>query len=158
MMIGNFSLRSGDLKAGIGLQESLQKLEGVLPQRAAESLQHFEKLLGETKMTLQEKASQVESVIRDIEKLEKSTENFEAFLVKDLIRIMRKSMSTEKLGPMGDLALETMDQAIAESFSQRKQMGISQMLLGDLARGVLGQRSYQLKAQTSTDVSTKEKP
>ena len=109
-------------------------------------------------MTLQEKASQVESVIRDIEKLEKSTENFEAFLVKDLIRIMRKSMSTEKLGPMGDLALETMDQAIAESFSQRKQMGISQMLLGDLARGVLGQRSYQLKAQTSTDVSTKEKP
>ncbi len=126
------------------IQVSLDNLKKLLPQRTKQSLTDFEAALNVTKLSLADKESSIAKVATEVKKLGKSTDQFEAFMIKDLIKAMRKSMPTENLGPMGNMALDMFDQAVSDSLSQRRQFGLSQLMLGELSNSALAQESYRL--------------
>lgn len=75
--------------------------------------------------------------LRELKRLEKASEDFEAHFIKGLMAQMRKvKFSNEQESGMGEFARETMDQAIAESASKGgSSIGIGRTVflsMGDL--------------------------
>lgn len=56
--------------------------------------------------------------LAELRKLETASEDFEAVFVKGLRSQMRRSSFSEDIAPMGDLAKDMVDQALAESLSR----------------------------------------
>ena len=72
-----------------------------------------------------------------LKKLEKAAQDFEAIFVKQLLSQMRQSSFSEEIGPMGDMAKDMMDQAIAESASRgRNSIGIAKTVFLSMAQYV----------------------
>lgn len=78
----------------------------------------------------------------ELDRLKKATQQFEAVFVKDLLSRMRKGVAAPKNeGPMGELARDMMDQAIADEFSRTGALGIGKMLYERLADAYLKQEA-----------------
>ena len=74
----------------------------------------------------------------ELKKLQKASEDFEAVFVKRLLTQMRKTSFSEDIGPMGDLAKDMMDQALAESLSRsRNSIGIAKTVFIDMAQRIV---------------------
>ena len=90
-----------------------------------------------------------------LKKLEKAAQDFEAIFVKQMLSQMRQSSFSEEIGPMGDMAKDMMDQAIAESASQgRNSIGIARTVFLSMAQNVA--RSVD-PAKTGTNTRTEIK-
>ena len=90
-----------------------------------------------------------------LKKLEKAAQDFEAIFVKQLLSQMRQTSFSEDIGPMGDMAKDMMDQAIAESASQgRNSIGIAKTVFLSMAQNVA--RSVD-PAKTGTNTRTEIK-
>jgi len=75
---------------------------------------------------------------RDLQKLQKASQDFEAVFVKGLLAQMRKSSFAEDAGPMGDLAKDMMDQALSESLSQsQNSVGIAKTVFLEMAQRIV---------------------
>lgn len=72
-----------------------------------------------------------------LKKLEKAAQDFEAIFVKQMLSQMRQSSFSEEIGPMGDMAKDMMDQALAESASKgRNSIGIAKTVFLSMAQNV----------------------
>jgi hypothetical protein len=90
----------------------------------------------------------------ELKRLEKASEDFEAVFIKGLLSKMRQSGFAEQSGPMGDLAKDFMDQAVAESVAKsHSSIGIAKTVFVDMAQRVVG--ATDLGAQTG-DTKGKE--
>lgn len=76
--------------------------------------------------------------VAELKKLQKASEDFEAVFVKGLLAQMRKSSFSEDIGPMGDMAKDMMDQALAESLSKsQNSVGIAKTVFIDMAQRIV---------------------
>jgi hypothetical protein len=76
--------------------------------------------------------------LHELKKLQKASEDFEAVFMKGLLSKMRQSAFSEEAGPMGNLAKDFMDQAIAESVAKsRSSVGIAKTVFVDMAQRVV---------------------
>lgn len=74
----------------------------------------------------------------ELKKLQKASEDFEAVFVKGLLAQMRKTSFSEDIGPMGDMAKDMMDQALAESLSRsQNSFGIAKTVFIDMAQRIV---------------------
>jgi hypothetical protein len=77
--------------------------------------------------------------LAELKRLEKASEDFEAVFVKGLLSKMRQTSWAQDEGPMGDLARDFMDQAVAESVARsRSSLGIAKSVFVDMAQRVVG--------------------
>ena len=84
----------------------------------------------------------------ELKKLQKASEDFEAVFVKRLLSQMRKTSFSEDIGPMGDLAKDMMDQALAESLSRsQNSIGIAKTVFIDMAQRIVRTSDLALGTQ-----------
>ena len=107
-------------------------VEGMLGEPDAKGVRHFDlNKLDEQKLY-------------ELHRLEKASEDFEAVFVKGLLSQMRRSSFAEKSGPMGDMAKDFMDQAVAESVSRsRDTIGIAKTVFIEMAQRVVNTKDLQ---------------
>ena len=76
--------------------------------------------------------------LAELRKLQRASEDFEAVFVKRLLSQMRRSSFSEEIGPMGDMAKDMMDQALAETLSRGPgSIGIGKTIFVDMAQRVV---------------------
>ena len=88
--------------------------------------------------------------LAELRKLQRASEDFEAVFVKGLLSQMRRSSFSEDIGPMGDMAKDMMDQALAESLSRGPgSIGIGKTIFVDMAQRLV--RTVDLSTAEETD-------
>lgn len=116
---------------------------GVLGEPDEKGLRHFDldKLDGKK--------------LNELKRLERATEDFEAVFVKGLLSKMRQSSFAEETGPMGEIAKDFMDQAVAESVARsHSSVGIAKTVFIEMAQRVVS--TQDLGATTTGETNGKE--
>ena len=104
-------------------------VSGLLGEPDAKGLRHFDL----DKLDAQK--------LHELKRLERASEDFEAVFVKGLLSKMRRSSFAEETGPMGEMAKDLMDQAVAESVARsRTSIGIAKTVFVDMAQRVVSTR------------------
>ncbi len=76
--------------------------------------------------------------LHELKKLQKASEDFEAVFVKGMLSKMRQTSFSEESGPMGDMARDFMDQAVAESVAKsHSSLGIAKTVFVEMAQRVV---------------------
>ena len=76
--------------------------------------------------------------LNELARLQKASEDFEAVFVKGMLSQMRRTSMSEDTGPMGEMAKDFMDQAVAESVAQsRGSLGIAKTVFVEMAQRVV---------------------
>jgi hypothetical protein len=135
------------LEGWLGLPDTPQraKVEGLvadyLGEPDAKGLRHFDlDKLDDAKL-------------HELKKLQKASEDFEAVFMKGLLSKMRQTAFAEDSGPMGNLAKDFMDQAVAESVAKsRSSVGIAKTVFVDMAQRVVN--TVDLTKGKTTDGET----
>ena len=77
---------------------------------------------------------------RELVKLQKAAEDFEAYFVKDLLSKMRPVSLTGEKSPMADMAKDMMDQAISESAAKGNgSLGIAKTVFLSMSKRLVNQ-------------------
>ncbi len=139
------------LEGWLGLPDTPQRakveglVEGMLGKPDARGLRHFDlSKLDDEKL-------------HELKKLQKASEDFEAVFVKGILSKMRQSSFSEDSGPMGDLAKDFMDQAVAESVAKsRSSLGIAKTVFVEMAQRVVNSTDLTKGATTTGETNGKE--
>ncbi|MDK3161089.1 rod-binding protein [Kamptonema cortianum] len=75
----------------------------------------------------------------ELKKLQKASEDFESFFVKDLLSKMRATSFSEEKSPMSNFATDMMDQAIADAGSKGQGLGIAKKIFITMAESIVKQ-------------------
>jgi hypothetical protein len=95
--------------------------------------------------------------LHELKKLQKASEDFEAVFVKGLLSKMRRSSFSEESGPMGDLAKDFMDQAVAESVAKsHSSLGIAKTVFVEMAQRVVNATDLAKGEKTTGETNGKE--
>lgn len=121
-------------------KELQAKLEGWIGKPGSERRAQIEKSIAP--LLDQEGGFDLEKIgeekSRELLKLQKASQDFEAIFVKGLLAQMRKSSFAEDSGPMADIAKDMMDQAVAESVSRSGgSIGIAKTIFVDMAQRII---------------------
>ena len=93
----------------------------------------------------------------ELKRLEKASEEFEAVFVKGMLSKMRQTSFSEESGPMGDLAKDFLDQAVAESVAKsRSTIGIGRTVFIEMAQRVVNATDLITGTTTTGETNGKE--
>lgn len=121
----------------LALEQSMTAKIGLGSKKNSMLEKAFTPFLEEGKFDLDKLPSPVK---RELVKLQKASEDFEAYFLKDLLSKMRPvSLSGEK-SPMADMAKDMMDQAISESAAKGNgSLGIAKTVFLSMSERLVNQ-------------------
>jgi len=84
----------------------------------------------------------------ELDRLKRATQQVEAIFIKDLLAQMRRGFAGQKdKDPMGEMARDMMDQAVADDFSRTGSLGIGKLLYKNLAEAYQRQEAAKEAAK-----------
>lgn len=92
-------------------------------------------------MSRSAKSEPTEAQKQQLTRLKKATEQVEAIFLKDLLGKMRRTVGSNKESdPMGEMARDMMDQAVADDISRTNSVGVGSLLFKSLSDAYLRQQ------------------